>query len=52
MTMVISWWSVVSVFRVEALMTCYFTHYVGSRCSVLVLSFVMYALDSSVLNNF
>jgi hypothetical protein len=43
---VISWWGVVSAFRVEALMAVRFAHCRVSRCGVVALDLVMYALDS------
>jgi hypothetical protein len=41
---VISWWGVVSVFRVEALMAIYFTHCQVSRCWMVALDFVIMLL--------
>jgi hypothetical protein len=42
---IISWWGIVSAFRVEALMEVCFTHCRVSRCDVVASDFVMYALD-------
>jgi hypothetical protein len=43
---VISWWGVVSAFRVVALMAVCFTHCRVSRGGVVASDFVMYVLNS------